>query len=205
LRWLGAAVVLGGASAAEVALGVSRGEPPHRDRRAQRPRAEEALDIRAPVQGRLRRVHLEPQRSRRRRLPRGSRLDCLRPQSEDRQADLDARLPLGHTYDFQDSPILATEKIHGARTEVVIGAGKSGEVVAFRAGDGKRLWTLEIGKHNRYQSGPLPKKPVVYCPGSLGGVLTPMAEARNVLYVPWIDLCFKGSATGLVRGGPVPR
>jgi alcohol dehydrogenase (cytochrome c) len=50
----------------------------------------------------------------------------------------------------------------------------------------------------------LPKRPVVYCPGGLGGVLTPMAEAHNVLYVPWIDLCFKGSATELVRGGPVP-
>src|SRR5581483_10948592 len=44
-------------------------------------------------------------------------------------------------------------------------------------------------------------KPVLYCPGSLGGVLTPMAEARSVLYVPWIDLCFKGSATGLVGAG----
>jgi alcohol dehydrogenase (cytochrome c) len=28
-----------------------------------------------------------------------------------------------------------------------------------------------------------------------------MADARSVLYVPWIDLCFKGSATGLVGGG----
>ena len=48
---------------------------------------------------------------------------------------------------------------------------------------------------------PLPAKPVVYCPGSLGGVPTPMAEARGVLYVPWIDACFKGSATGLATGG----
>jgi alcohol dehydrogenase (cytochrome c) len=31
-----------------------------------------------------------------------------------------------------------------------------------------------------------------------------MAEARGTLYVPWIDLCFKASATGLVHGGPVP-
>jgi alcohol dehydrogenase (cytochrome c) len=31
-----------------------------------------------------------------------------------------------------------------------------------------------------------------------------MAEARGTLYVPWIDLCFKASASGLVRGGPVP-
>ncbi|HZP72876.1 MAG TPA: PQQ-binding-like beta-propeller repeat protein [Gaiellaceae bacterium] len=107
-------------------------------------------------------------------------------------------------HDFQDPPIVVTIDVHGVPTEVVIGAGKSGYVIAFRAADGKRLWTLAIGKHNRYQSGPLPAKPVVFCPGGLGGVLTPMAEARRVLYVPWNDLCFKGSATGLVRGGPVP-
>jgi outer membrane protein assembly factor BamB len=104
-------------------------------------------------------------------------------------------------HDFQDSPILVTVRAHGRRTEAVIGAGKSGFVVAFRASGGDRLWTLAIGRHNRYQSGPLPAKPVLYCPGSLGGVLTPMAESRGVLFVPWIDLCFKGSATGLVGGG----
>jgi len=105
-------------------------------------------------------------------------------------------------YDFQDPPIVVTMPIHGVRTEIVIGAGKSGKVIAFYATDGKRLWTLAIGKHNQYENGPLPTKPVVYCPGSLGGVLTPMAEARGVLFVPWIDICFKGSATGLVAGGP---
>jgi alcohol dehydrogenase (cytochrome c) len=104
-------------------------------------------------------------------------------------------------HDFQDSPVLTPVEIHGRETETVIGAGKSGFVVAFRASDGKRLWTLPIGKHNRYQSGPLPAKPALYCPGSLGGVLTPMAESRGLLYVPWIDLCFKGSATGLVGAG----
>jgi outer membrane protein assembly factor BamB len=107
-------------------------------------------------------------------------------------------------HDFQDSPIIVTVKVHGVATEAVIGAGKSGQVIAFRAADGKRLWTRAIGKHNRYAEGPLPAKPVVYCPGGLGGVLTPMAEARGVVYVPWDDVCFKGSATGLVRGGPVP-
>ncbi len=105
-------------------------------------------------------------------------------------------------YDFQDSPIIVTVPVHGVRTEIVVGAGKSGKVIAFNAADGKRLWTLSIGKHNKHQYGPLPAKPVVYCPGSLGGVLTPMAEARGVLYVPWIDVCFKGSSTGLAAGGP---
>ncbi len=107
-------------------------------------------------------------------------------------------------YDFQDPPIVVTVRVRGRPTEAVIGAGKSGYVIAFRASDGKRLWTLTVGKHNKYENGPLPAKAVVYCPGGLGGVLTPMAEARGTLYVPWIDLCFKASATGLVRGGPVP-
>jgi outer membrane protein assembly factor BamB len=100
-------------------------------------------------------------------------------------------------HDFQDPPIIVTVKVHGVPTEAVIGAGKSGFVVAFRASDGKRLWTLAIGRHNRYQSGPLPTTPVTYCPGSAGGVLTPMAENANTLYVPWIDLCYKATATGL--------
>jgi glucose dehydrogenase len=105
-------------------------------------------------------------------------------------------------YDFQDSPIVVTVRVHGVPTEAVIGAGKSGQVIAFRAGDGKRLWALAIGKHNKYEVGPLPTKPVVYCPGGYGGVLTPMAEARGIIYVPWIDICFRGSATGLASGGP---
>ncbi len=107
-------------------------------------------------------------------------------------------------YDFQDSPIITTQKIAGNNTEIVIGAGKSGKVVAFRAGNGKRLWTLNVGKHNAYQYGPLPAKPVTYCPGSGGGVETPMAESGKVLYVPWMDLCLTGSATGLAAGFSSP-
>ncbi len=107
-------------------------------------------------------------------------------------------------FDFQDSPVVSTQTIGGRRTEVVIGAGKSGLVVAFRAADGKRLWTLAIGRHNRYSTGALPAHPVVYCPGSLGGVLTPLAEAANRLFVPWIDFCFKASATGLSAFSPRP-
>jgi PQQ-like domain len=107
------------------------------------------------------------------------------------RADLRTRIDAG------DVATLQKRWTFDLPTETVIGAGKSGYVVAFRASDGKRLWSLPIGRHNRYQPGPLPTKPVAFCPGSLGGVLTPMAEARGVLYVPWIDLCFRGSATSL--------
>jgi outer membrane protein assembly factor BamB len=99
-------------------------------------------------------------------------------------------------YDFQVSPILTTQDVGGVSTELVIGAGKSGKVVAFRADNGKRVWTLNVGRHQN-DLGPLPAKPVVVCPGPLGGVETPMAEAGNSLYVPWLNLCSKSSATSI--------
>ncbi len=106
-------------------------------------------------------------------------------------------------YDFEASPIITTQDIHGVRTEIVIGAGKSGKVIAFRADNGQRLWTLDIGKHNKYQYGPLPAKAATYCPGSLGGVETPMAETGSRLYVPWVDLCFKATSKG-ITGAALP-
>jgi hypothetical protein len=41
----------------------------------------------------------------------------------------------------------------------VIGAGKSGQVIAFRAADGRRLWTLAIGRHNRSSTARCPPRP----------------------------------------------
>jgi outer membrane protein assembly factor BamB len=104
-------------------------------------------------------------------------------------------------FDFQDSPILARIPLAGKRSEIVIGAGKSGKVEAFRAADGHPLWLDEVGRHNRYQYGPLPRKPVLMCPGSLGGVTTPIAYSHGLVFVPWVDLCMTISATR----GAVPR
>lgn len=89
-------------------------------------------------------------------------------------------------YDFQDPPIVSYAKIDGVRTEVVVGAGKSGQVIAFRAGDGKRLWTVSVGKHEN-DSGPLPDTPISVYPGVLGGVETPMALSGGLLFVPWVN------------------
>jgi len=80
-------------------------------------------------------------------------------------------------YDFQVAPIVRSQMINGTSTETVIGAGKSGKVVAFRADNGKRLWTRNVGIH-MHDSGPFPlKKAVCYEPGFLGGVETPMAAS----------------------------
>ena len=99
-------------------------------------------------------------------------------------------------YDFQASPIVSTQTIDGTPTEIVIGAGKSGKVVAFRADNGKRLWTLNVGKHQN-DVGPLPAKQVLVCPGPLGGVETPMALSTTALFVPWVDMCAMSSSTSL--------
>jgi len=94
-------------------------------------------------------------------------------------------------YDFQATPILAT--VDG--DELVFGAGKAGRVIAWDRGTRRRLWTAVVGLH-RNDIGPLPRRRVTVCPGLLGGVETPMAYADGRLFVPVVDLCGWGSASG---------
>jgi len=92
-------------------------------------------------------------------------------------------------YDFQVSPILATV---GAR-RVVFGAGKAGRVVAWDRSSHARIWSQAVGTH-LHDLGPLPRRSTTVCPGFLGGVLTPMAYARDRLFVPVVELCSRESA-----------
>ena len=94
-------------------------------------------------------------------------------------------------YDFQATPILAT--VGGA--ELVFGAGKAGRVIAWDRKTRERRWATQVGLH-RNDLGPLPARRVTVCPGLLGGVETPMAYADGRLFVPVVDLCGWGSATG---------
>jgi outer membrane protein assembly factor BamB len=99
-------------------------------------------------------------------------------------------------YDLEASAILTTVSIRGVRTDVVLVAGKMGRVYAFRADDGRELWTLSVGRHEN-DEGPLPDEFVTVSPGVLGGVETPMALAGGLLFVPWVDLPVRMSSTGL--------
>ncbi len=108
-------------------------------------------------------------------------------------------------YDLMISAILTRVPIAGAQTRIVITAGKMGAVYAFRARDGRPLWTTPVGKHQN-DTGPLPPEPVPVYPGTLGGVETPMALAGGRLFVPWLDLATHASATSSngidpLRGG----
>jgi outer membrane protein assembly factor BamB len=98
-------------------------------------------------------------------------------------------------YDLADSPILVRERVAGAMRDVVFGAGKAGEVYAWDGATGRRLWQASVGLHEN-DRGPLPSHKVTVCPGLLGGVETPMAYAGGTLFVPVVNLCMKGSATG---------
>ena len=94
-------------------------------------------------------------------------------------------------YDLGVSPVVTRQNGH----DVVYGAGKGGWVYAWDGRTGRRLWQTPVGVH-RNDRGPLPRNPVTVCPGLLGGVETPMAYGDGLLFVPVVDLCMRGSATG---------
>jgi outer membrane protein assembly factor BamB len=78
-----------------------------------------------------------PDRARRRRLPRGSRLGHLRPEPEDGQADLDARLPLAHAFRRPNGVAYGNGLLFG-ETE--------GSVFALRPGSGKQVWIRRLAR-----------------------------------------------------------
>jgi outer membrane protein assembly factor BamB len=94
-------------------------------------------------------------------------------------------------YDFALPPILT----RAGGQDLVIGAGKEGRVIAWNRHTHARVWNVLVGRH-RNDAGPLPRRPVDVCPGLFGGVLTPMAVAQGRVFVPGVNLCMRGSATG---------
>jgi outer membrane protein assembly factor BamB len=90
-------------------------------------------------------------------------------------------------YDFEAPPVLSGHFVYGA--------GKAGLVIAWNRDTHARVWQTKVGVH-RNDSGPLPAQKVEVCPGLLGGVETPMAYQSGRLFVPVVNLCARGSATG---------
>jgi outer membrane protein assembly factor BamB len=109
-------------------------------------------------------------------------------------------------WDMQASPILAT--VSG--TSVVIGGGKMGTVYEMNAVTGALRWKTPVGVHNGHDNDSLnalthAKKlelPFTYEPGALGGILTNMAYAGNVIYVATCNVPFAFTNDGQVNGAP---
>jgi outer membrane protein assembly factor BamB len=98
-------------------------------------------------------------------------------------------------YDFAVPPILVRAEVGGEERDLVVGGGKAGRVIAWDREQRRRLWSASVGRHLN-DLGPLPVTPVTVCPGLFGGILTPMAVARDTVYVPVVELCMRGGATG---------
>lgn len=97
-----------------------------------------------------------------------------------------------YDWDFQNPPIL----VEAGGRELVLGAGKSGIVLALDAKSGKPVWEKKVGKHNGHDDDGLLamrgeteklKTPMLVYPGSLGGVIAPMATDGKTVYVPVIN------------------
>lgn len=97
-----------------------------------------------------------------------------------------------YDWDFQDPPILIT----AGGKELVVGAGKSGVVVALDAKSGKPVWKRPVGEHNGHDNdglyamrGELSKlgPKVTVAPGTLGGVIAPMAANKTTIFVPVVN------------------
>jgi outer membrane protein assembly factor BamB len=97
-----------------------------------------------------------------------------------------------YDWGFQSPPII----IYDEGEETVIGAGKSGIVLALDARSGEPLWRVSVGTHNGHDDDGLLamrgetsklELPMTVYPGSLGGVAAPMATDRESVFVPVVN------------------
>lgn len=90
-------------------------------------------------------------------------------------------------HDLQISPILTSATVSGIEREIVIGAGKMGNVYAFDRDTGSILWAVPVGKHENDTLDILTGETKVL-PGILGGVETCMAYSDGMVYIPVVDM-----------------
>ncbi len=97
-----------------------------------------------------------------------------------------------YDWDFQNPPML----VDAGGKELVLGAGKSGIVAALDAKTGKPVWQKTVGKHNGHDDDGLLamrgetsklKPPYLVYPGSLGGVIAPMATDGKTVFIPVVN------------------
>jgi alcohol dehydrogenase (cytochrome c) len=113
-----------------------------------------------------------------------------------------------YDWDFQDPPLL----IDAGGKELAVGAGKSGIVVALDAKTGKPVWKRPVGTHSGHDKdnlyalrGETSKiKAGELLPGTLGGVIAPMATDGKTIFVPVVNLAASVTASGELGEGGEP-
>jgi len=104
--------------------------------------------------------------------------------------------------DFQNPPIVLDYRTGRENRRLIIGSGKTGTVVALDARRGQLVWRASVGKHQNDKLQSYGAEGVDVYPGSLGGIIAPIAYAGDNLYVPtvnWGRHYYPGSAApGLI-------
>jgi outer membrane protein assembly factor BamB/plastocyanin len=100
-------------------------------------------------------------------------------------------------HDFQNTPVLIDAEIDGVETILVVGSGKTGNVVAVNDSNGQLLWRTPVGTHMNADLTELPEDEYVEIwPGFLGGVETAIAYANGLVIATYVELPQFQSAIG---------
>jgi outer membrane protein assembly factor BamB len=83
--------------------------------------------------------------------------------------------------DFVHTLIVPVEEAGGSH-QVVVGAGKGGQVLGMDPATGRLLWSTTVGLHENHDVSAL-AGPTTVLPGTYGGVLTPPAAYRGTVYM----------------------
>jgi glucose dehydrogenase len=82
--------------------------------------------------------------------------------------------------------LLVTAKAKSGTRQVVVGAGKGGQVLGMDPSNGSLLWRTTVGIHENHSVTAL-NGPTVVLPGTYGGVLTPPAAANGEVFVATLN------------------
>jgi glucose dehydrogenase len=104
-------------------------------------------------------------------------------------------------HDFQNTPVLVTIPIGGEPTPLAIGSGKTGTLLAIKQNVGDIVWRTAVGLHQHDDLAELPPDVAIeVAPGAWGGVVSPIAYADGLLFVPVVDFPTRYLSTGYDQG-----
>lgn len=89
--------------------------------------------------------------------------------------------------DFQNPPIVVQSGGERDKRSLIIGSGKTGTVVALDARKGQLAWRSSVGRHENDKLQSFGAQGVDVYPGSLGGIIAPIAYAADTVYVPTVN------------------
>lgn len=104
-------------------------------------------------------------------------------------------------HDFQNTPILVNIEDDEAPYMLAIGSGKTGTILAVKQNVGDIVWQANVGLHQNDDLAELPPdEEIEIAPGAWGGVVSPLAYADGLVFVPVVDFPTRYTSTGYNQG-----